>query len=139
MATLYVARSATLAKWASDVGLSKHIYKVGLTDEPVKDVIARGWAALTDWTLVSKRDEVEGGDEAGMQDRLAAKERLIDPRLYPKIKGTPGLYKVLPAHVENHIIVTRALTGTEESGELKLKPADFAAYLIHNALKSEGL
>lgn len=138
MATLYVARSATLSKWASDVGLSKHVYKVGVTDEPAKDVVGRGWAGLTDWTLVRKQDDTGLTGEDDVLARLAGKERMIDPSLYPRIKGTLGIFKVLPSHVENHILVTRALTGTEESGELKLKPTDFAAYLVHNALKSSS-
>jgi hypothetical protein len=135
MAMIYVARSAELAKWASDVGLSKHVYKIGVTDGPAKDLVAAGWAGLTDWSLVKKQDDVEGIDEAGVLERLAGRARLVDPRLYPRIKATPGLFKVLPSHVENHILVSRALSGTEETGELKLKPTDFAAYLIHNALR----
>ena len=135
MPTVYVARSAALSDWASDVGLSKHIYKLGVTDEPVKPLVASGWAGLADWALVRKEDGVEGLGEEDAIQRLAGKERMIDPALYPRIKGTRGLFKVLPAHVENHILVARALAGTEESGALKLKPADFAAYLIHNALK----
>ena len=67
MAVIYVARSAALSKWASDVGLSKNIFKVN------------------------------------------------------------------PVHVESHIIVGRALEGGAERVAVKLKPADFASYLIHNA------
>jgi hypothetical protein len=134
MATIYVARSSTLGKWASDVGLSKHVYKVGVTDEPVKPLVAAGWAGETDWTLV-KQQPVEGLGEAEAIERLARKEKLIDPNLYPKLKGTLGVFKVLPAHVENHILVRRALAGEAERLELKLKPADFAEYLIHNAIK----
>ena len=32
MAYLYVAASNNLAKWAEDVGLTRYIYKVGLSD-----------------------------------------------------------------------------------------------------------
>jgi hypothetical protein len=136
MATIYVARSPGLAGWASDVGLSKHVYKIGVTDGPTKELIAAGWAGFTDWILVKKHDLVEPLDETHMLETLAAKERAIDPKLYPRIKGTIGLFKVIPTHVENHIVVSRALAGTEQSGELKIKPAEFAAYLIHNALRA---
>jgi hypothetical protein len=132
MSTIYVARSTALGKWASDVGLSKHVYKIGVTDEPVKPLIEAGWAGETDWTLV-KQDAIDGVAEDEAVERLAKKEKMIDPRLYPRIKGTAGIFKVLPAHVENHIIVARALAGGAERIEIKLKPADFAAYLIHNA------
>jgi hypothetical protein len=132
MAMIYVARSAALGKWASDVGLSKHVYKVGITDEPVKAVVEAGWAGETDWALVMA-EELDGLDEAQVIERLAKKEKMVDPNFYPRLKGAPGVYKVLPAHVENHILVTRALAGGPERAEIKLKPADFAAYLIHNA------
>lgn len=132
MGTLYVARSLALSKWASDVGLSKHIFKVGLTDEPVKPLVEAGWAGEKDWTLVKQEEEAALTEEQ-IIERLARKEKMIDPKLYPRIKGTPGIFKVLPAHVENHIVVARALAGGAERVEIKLKPADFAAYLIHNA------
>lgn len=135
MAVIYVARSAKLSKWASDVGLSKHVFKVGHTDENPKSVIERAsWAGETDWVLV-RQQQAEGLSEAEVVARLAAKAKMIDPNFYPKLKGAVGIFKVVPAHVENHIIVTQALAGQEERGERKLKPADFAAYLIHNALR----
>jgi len=134
MSTLYVARSVSLGKWASDVGLSKHVFKVGVTDEPVKKLIEAGWAGEKDWALV-KQEEVDGLTEEQVIERLAKKERMVDPKLYPRIKGAFGIFKVLPAHVENHIIVAKAMAGGSERAELKLKPLDFAAYLIHNALR----
>lgn len=134
MGVIYVARSASLGKWASDVGLSKHIYKVGYAEEPVKSLIETGWAGETDWILV-KKQEVEGLDEAEIVERLSHKEKMVDPNLYPRIKGTIGIFKVLPAHVENHILIARALSGEPQLGEVKLKPADFAAYLIQNATR----
>jgi len=134
MATIYVARSSKLGKWASDVGLSKHVYKIGVTEEPAKALIAAGWAGESDWTLV-KQQPVENLGEAEAIERLARKEKHIDPNLYPKLRGTQGVFKVLPAHVENHILVRRALAGDAERIELKLKPSDFADYLIGNAIK----
>jgi hypothetical protein len=132
MGVIYVARSAKLGKWASDVGLSKHIFKVGCTDEPVKALVAQGWAGESDWQLVSAED-AGGLTEDEVVERLARKEKPIDPKYYPRIRDTAGLFKVDPTHVESHILVTRALAGEAERGELKLKSKDFAAYLIHNA------
>jgi len=129
MAAIYVARSIKLGKWASDVGLSKHVYKFGYTEEDPKTLVARGWAGEDDWQLV-KSVAIDNGDEAQLIERIARREKPIDPRYYPRIRDTAGLFKVDPAHVENHTLVARALAGEAERVALKLKPADFAAYLI---------
>ncbi len=129
MAAIYVAHSIKLGKWASDVGLSKHIYKFGCSDEDVKALVARGWAGEDDWQLL-KSVAVDSGDEAQLIERVARREKAIDPRYYPRIRDTAGLFKVDPAHVENHMLVARALAGEAERVAIKLKPADFAAYLI---------
>jgi len=131
MPSIYVARSVKTGKWASDVGLGKHVYKVGVTDDP-KTAVATGWAGETDWSIV-KSEPVEGLGEDEVIDRLAGKERMIDPNLYPKLKGARGVFRINPVKVENHIVVSRALAGDSDLKALKLKPVDFAAYLIHNA------
>ena len=134
MTVLFVARSAKLGRWASDVGLGRHVYKLGVAEGDPRPLAAAGWAGETDWTVVRKR-EAEGLDEEAAISRLARKEKMIDPKLYPKLKGAVGVFRLTPALVENHIIVTRALAGQSDRAELKLKPADFADYLIHNALR----
>ncbi|HUI34209.1 MAG TPA: hypothetical protein VLX67_01640 [Stellaceae bacterium] len=131
MPTIYVARSVKTGKWASDVGLGKDVYKVGVADDP-KAAAAAGWAGESDWSIV-KSELVEHLSEDEAIDRLAAKERMIDPNLYPKLKGSRGVFRINPTKVENHIVVSRALAGESDLKALKLKPADFAAYLIHNA------
>jgi hypothetical protein len=134
MAVLFVARSARLARWAFDVGFGKHIYKIGVCADDPKAIAAAGWAGETDWKIV-RREEVEGLTEADAIERLARRERPIDPDLYPKLKGAVGVFRVSPEHVENHIIVGRALAGDSDRIDLKLKPIDFAGYLFHNALR----
>lgn len=134
MPFLYVGRSAKLGKWASDVGLGKNVYKVGVADGDPKALAAAGWAGETDWKIVRTRT-VEDLTEAEAVDRLARKEKMIDPNLYPKLKGTAGVFRLTPARIENHMIVTRALAGQSDRAEVKLKPADYADYLIHNALR----
>ena len=134
MPTLYVARSAKLARWASDVGFGKHVYKVGVSEEDPKALAAAGWAGEPDWKIL-RREEVPGLSEADALARLGRKEKSIDPRLYPKLKEAEGVFRVSPEHVENHILVSRALAGASDRMELKLKPADFAAYLVHNATR----
>ena len=132
MGTIYVARSATLSKWGSDVGLGKHLYKVGCTDAAVKPLVAAGWAGASDWQLV-RSEPADDLVEAEILARLAAKDKVVDPNYYPRIRGTPGIFKVDPLHVERHILVTRALEGDAAREAIKLKPVDFAVYLIHNA------
>ena len=136
MPVLFVARSVKLGRWASDVGLGKHVYKVGLAEEDPKTLAAAGWAGETDWKIVRSR-EVEGVSEEDVLQRLARKERMLDPNLYPKVKGQPGFFRLRAEQVENHILVSRALAGAQNIEEVKLKPADFAAYLIHNAGRGE--
>ena len=119
MGILYVARSAKLCRWASDVGLGKHVYKVGVASGDPKALAAVGWAGETDWTITRKQTV----------------EDLIEPNLYPKLKGANGVFRLAPTRVESHIIVTRALAGESDRVEIKLKPTDFADYLIHNALR----
>jgi hypothetical protein len=128
---LYVARSAGLARWASDVGLGRHVYKLGVTEDDPKALAAAGWAGESDWTIVRK-EAVEGLSEDDALARLGAKEKAIDPTYYPRLKGTPGIFRLVADRVENHMLVSRALAG-EPSRAIKLKPADFAAYLMHGA------
>ena len=132
MPVLYVARSTSLSRWASDVGLGKNVYKVGVSEEDPKALAAAGWAGESDWKIVG-RESVEGLDEEQALERLQRKEKMIDPNLYPKLKGAVGVFRLQAASVENHIIVSRALAGASDKIDLKLRPADFAGYLIHNA------
>jgi hypothetical protein len=134
MGVIYAARSVALSKWGADVGLSKHIYKIGYGDVPLKKQIAADWAGEHDWALVAQQ-AMEGLDEDEIIARVARKQKLIDPGFYPRLKGARGIFKVLPAHVENHMLMTRALAGAAERVEIKLKPADFGAFLIHNAVR----
>jgi hypothetical protein len=134
MAVIFVARSTRLGRWASDVGLGKHVYKLGVADGDPRPLVAAGWAGETDWTMLRRRPVVELGEDEAIA-RLAQKEKMIDPNLYPKLKGATGVFRLSPARVENHIIVTRALAGDSDRPEIKLKSADFADYLLHNALR----
>jgi hypothetical protein len=132
MPHLYVARSVKTGKWASDVGLGKHVYKVGVTEDDPKALAATGWAGEGDWSIV-KSEEIDGLSEDAMIERLARKDRMIDPNLYPKLKGARGVFRLNLVQVENHIVVGRALAGESDLKAVNLKPVDFAAYLISNA------
>ena len=132
MPVLFVARSAKLGRWSSDVGLGKHTYKVGVADGDPKALAAAGWAGEADWKIV-RSEPVEGLTEEEALERLGKKEPMIDPNFYPKLRAAAGVFRVSATRVENHILVSRALAGASDRIDLKLKPADFAAYLIHNA------
>ncbi|MGH6960418.1 MAG: hypothetical protein ACREE7_08055 [Dongiaceae bacterium] len=135
MAVLYIATSKNLAGWAADVGLTKHVYKLGVAEGSAADAIKAlnddGLAGESDWRLL-KQQEVDGLKEADAVERLAKKERMIDPNYYPKIRGAVGIFKVKIGNVANHLLVKQALAGDEQKLD-KVKTADIAAYLIQNA------
>ncbi|WP_119303717.1 hypothetical protein [Dongia deserti] len=140
MATLYVASSKGLAHWGSDHGLTKYLYKVGVTDGKAEDAIAELNAAAhaghSDWKL-SKKVENVADDEAAIIARLATKEKLVDPNYYPGIKKASGIVKVKLANVESQLLVQQTLRG-EDPHVVKVKTADIYAYLANLATQGVG-
>ncbi len=135
MAVIYVARSKTLSDWGSSVGISKHLFKVGVTLETAKHAIAelnqQACAGTEDWRLL-KADDAGELTEDEVLERLAVKTRVIDPNYYPRIKGASGIFRIKTQDVENSMLVERAVV-RDESLDFKLKPSDYGAYLIKNA------
>jgi hypothetical protein len=133
MATLYVASSKGLANWGSDHGLTKYVYKVGVTDGAAEDAIeelnANQHAGHSDWKLARKAENVEA-DEAEVLARITAKEKLVDPSYYPGIKKAPGIVKVKLANVESQLLMQQTLRG-ENPHVVKVKTADIYAYLAN--------
>lgn len=132
MPLLYVAVSKALAEWGASVGLTKHIYLVGLTDAPKDKVLAElndaQVAGRGDWRLL-KSKPTEMTEQALVLERIARREKTVDPDLYPGIRGTAGVFKVKPENVENRQLLQEAMTGAAfKTG--KIKPADIAAYLL---------
>jgi len=139
MPVVFVCSSRDLGKWGGDVGLTKHIYKLGVADDSaeaaVKAMNDAACAGFSDWKLL-KKEEVEGADEEALIARLSQREKMVDPGLYPKIRGERGIFKVKPENVENHFLVKHALES--QHSELKAfqaTPADVGTYLIHSAMR----
>src|SRR4051812_46375441 len=116
----FVARSVKLGRWGSDVGLGKHVYKVGVADGDPKTLAATGWAGESDWKIVRTRD-VEGLSEEEALQRLARKERMIDPNLYPKLKGAAGGFPLRAGEGGENNLVSRGLGGGSGPAALQLK------------------
>jgi len=135
VSTVFVARSRALQNWASDVGLTLHVYKVGVAENGAEAAVealnAGTHAGRADWELLAG-EEADGLDEAAAIEKVALKETLVDPTYYPQIKRAPGIFKVKPANVENHFIVREALEG-QQIKRLKLTPEHVATYLIRMA------
>lgn len=135
MAVIYVARSAALTKWASDVGQGKHTYKLGVASDAdaVKAAVEAGWGGETDWKLIHSQ-EAKGLSEDDAVAKLARREKIIDPVYYPRLKGAGGVFRITLTNVQNALLVAKAMTADEPLVEVKVKPRDIADYMIRNAL-----
>ncbi len=135
MPVIYVARSKSLSDWGASVGISKSLFKVGISDVTGKAAVTalndEECAGLDDWRLVGSEDIADVDEDAALQ-RIAMTDTVVEPAYYPRIRGEPGIFRVKPEKVENSLLVAKALSG-EESLEFKVKPADFATYLIKMA------
>lgn len=134
MTTIFVAKSKSLQAWGADVGLTKHLYKVGVAAEGAEAAIESlnetSHGGRADWRLVKKQD-VDGIDEDDAIARVARRETMVDPGYYPKIKGARGVFKVNVAGLEQQLLVQKALAG--ETRKSKLNQAEIASHLIRNA------
>lgn len=136
MPTIYVAKSDSLQNWASDVGLTLHVYKLGFSEAcgeaAVEALNAASHAGRNDWQLLAE-EKVEAVDEMAALARAARKETLVDPLYYPQIKRAPGIFKVKLANAENHFLVREALEG-QQIKRIKLVPEQMGTYLIRMAM-----
>ena len=93
MPQLYVAASKELGKWGADVGISKHLYKLGIVEGGAEEAVAAlnqsAHAGQSDWKLI-KKQTVEGLTEETALERVQRKEKLVDPNYYPRIRGASG-------------------------------------------------
>ncbi len=136
MSAVYVAISPTQQEWGSDVGISQHLYKVGVadgSDEAAAKVAVNALneslhAGQSDWQLLAFKD-VPVEDEGEFITKLAEKQTMIDPTYYPKLKGVRGIFKINVKSVEASLLVQNALAGKAPKVP-KLKPKDLAAHLL---------
>jgi hypothetical protein len=136
MPAVYVATSAAQQEWGGEVGISSHLYKVGLADGDGAEAAAAAVAALNDakyagqgdWQLIGHQD-LPFDDEAVLIAKLADRQKMIDPLYYPKLKGARGIFKVNVRNVEAHHVIKNTMDG-KTSKVPKLKPKDIAAYLL---------
>ena len=136
MPTVYVARSPSVQEWAADVGLTEHVYKVGVADSAEAATAALNseeFAGAGDWVVVVS-EEAATADEAALLAKAGAKEKAVDPLFYPRLKGAKGLFKVKITNVQTRMLVQKMMAGEEEKMTKKPKAPDIAGYLLRTAL-----
>lgn len=140
MPAVYVAMSVAQQEWGEGVGISKHLYKIGIADGDGKDAAAAAVAALsdsthagqTDWQMIGfKNLPVEGED--ALIAKMAERQKMVDPTYYPKIKGARGIFRVNVRNVEAHHVIKNTMEG-KTAKVPKLKPKDIADYLLSAAV-----
>lgn len=134
MATIFVATSKTFQTWASDVGLGKAIYKVGIAEDQNPEEALANLCGCSDWKVLKSAEANELTEDAVLE-KLSRKEKLVDPNYYPRLRGEKLMVKANLTAIENSILVSTALDGRLTPKNFKLKPVDVADYLIRNVTK----
>lgn len=135
MSVIFVARSANFSKWAADVGLGKHVVKIGVAADKAaaKAAADAGWAGETDWRLTAV-EEAGDIDEAAALAGVERKEKLVDPSYYPRLKGASGVVRLNITHVQNAMLISQAMESADQPlAAAKATPKDIADYLIRLA------
>ncbi len=136
MSVVFVAMSVAMQEWGADVGVSKHLYRVGLTDGEAQDAVQNmcdeSYAGHTDWQLAGSRDG-EDLDEETLLQRAAERQKTLDPLYYPRIKGAKDIVKLDQRKIEANIVIKKTMEG-KDSKVPKLKPADMAEFLLDSVL-----
>jgi hypothetical protein len=139
MPAVYVAMSPAQQEWGEGVGISKHLYKLGLADGDGKSAAEAAAAALndsthagqTDWQMIGWQDLPVESEEA-LIAKMAERQKMVDPTYYPKIKGARGIFRINVRNVEAHHVIKNTMEG-KTAKVPKLKPKDIAAYLLSAA------
>lgn len=141
MPSVYIAMSEAMQEWGSDAGISKHLYKVGFTDEApedaVKELVETGYAGQKDWVLVGAR-ETGTIDEVALMSRIGERMKIVDPLYYPKIKGAKDIVRMDQRKVEANIVIKLTMEG-RASKVPKLKPKDMAGFILDAALGDSSM
>ena len=136
MTSIYIAFSPAMQEWGSDVGVSKHLYRAGLTDDKPEDAVKvlndDGYAGQKDWQLAGAREAADM-DEAAFVQRLKDRQKLLDPLYYPKIKGAKDIAKLDQRKVEANIVIKRTMEG-RDSKVPKLTPPLMADFILDSLI-----
>jgi hypothetical protein len=140
MPAVYVAMSPAQQEWGEGVGISKHLYKLGLAEDDGKNAAEAAVAALnasahagqTDWQMIGWQDLPVESEDA-LISKMSERQKMVDPTYYPKIKGARGIFRVNVRNVEAHHVIKNTMEG-KTAKVPKLKPKDIAAYILSAAV-----
>lgn len=135
----YVAKSKSLQDWGHSVGISKHLYKVGVTSNDVKNTVSKmnfeNFSGRNDWKIIM-HDSIEEIEESLIFEKLKKSLNLIDPAYYPQIKEAKGIFKIKLQSVEDSLLLSIALQDEENSNKgIKIGAKQIAKYILDKVNK----
>ncbi len=137
MNTAYILKSKKLQDWGHSIGITKYIYKFGLTSDNVKELIIHYnsilYAGKDDWSLILSRS-IEEISEDNLINKLTSSIELLDPNYYPQIRDTKGIFRVKKDKVENSVFIKKALEEKDNMlSSQKISHKDFAIFILDKA------